>query len=126
MGRSKFPGKPSKLVNKKRVSVLHGVSGSPAGDNSNEDDADDQLTTESIFMSNDDSSTTTTISTSTTTTITSSSPSNITTTTTTLKSGHDGDAQVYTQHRRNKKVTTENVMQMCVYRCAYAKMRPIN
>lgn len=75
MGRSKFPGKPSKLVNKKRVSVLNGVSSGPYGD-SNEDDADD--------LANDPSTE------NDTTTTTTPQPS------TTTSSGHDGDAQVIT------------------------------
>lgn len=36
MGRSKFPGKPSKLVNKKRVSVLQGSENSDLHDFSEE------------------------------------------------------------------------------------------
>lgn len=78
MGRSKFPGKPSKLVNKKRVSVLNGVSSGPFGD-SNEDDADD-LANDQVSLSSAENDTTTTTS----------QPS------TTTSSGHDGDAQVIT------------------------------
>lgn len=37
MGKSKFPGKPSKLVNKKRVSVLNSVANNPFCDNSTDD-----------------------------------------------------------------------------------------
>lgn len=78
MGRSKFPGKPSKLVNKKRVSVLNGVSSGPFGD-SNEDDADDLANDQSLSSTENDTTTTTTPQPSTTT-----------------SSGHDGDAQVIT------------------------------
>lgn len=40
MGRSKFPGKPSKLVTKKRVSVLNSGLSGPFSDNASELDAD--------------------------------------------------------------------------------------
>lgn len=79
MGRSKFPGKPSKLVNKKRVSVLNGVSSGSFGD-SNEDDADD-LANDQVSLSSTENDTTTT---------TTPQPS------ATTSSGHDGDAQVIT------------------------------
>lgn len=83
MGRSKFPGKPSKLVNKKRVSVLNGVSSGPFGDNySNEDDTDD-LANDQVSLSSTENDTTTT-------TTPPPQPS------TTTSSGHDGDAQVIT------------------------------
>lgn len=75
MGRSKFPGKPSKLVTKKRVSVLNGILNNPFCDNFNDDDADD--------LPNDQISLT-------------SSESSETTTTTTI-GGHDGDSQVHTK-----------------------------
>ncbi|XP_037040768.1 histone-lysine N-methyltransferase trithorax isoform X2 [Bradysia coprophila] len=47
MGKSKFPGKPSKIVNKKRVSVLNSVANNPFGDNSAEDDGDQVSSSES-------------------------------------------------------------------------------
>ncbi len=47
MGKSKFPGKPSKLVNKKRVSVLNSVANNPFCDNSAEDDGDQVSSSES-------------------------------------------------------------------------------
>lgn len=47
MGKSKFPGKPSKLVNKKRVSVLNSVANNPFCDNSTEDDGDQVSSSES-------------------------------------------------------------------------------
>lgn len=47
MGKSKFPGKPSKLVNKKRVSVLNSVANNPFCDNSAEDDVDQISSSES-------------------------------------------------------------------------------
>lgn len=47
MGKSKFPGKPSKLVNKKRVSVLNSVASNPFCDNSAEDDGDQISSSES-------------------------------------------------------------------------------
>lgn len=47
MGKSKFPGKPSKLVNKKRVSVLNSVANNPFCDNSAEDDGDPVSSSES-------------------------------------------------------------------------------
>lgn len=43
MGKSKFPGKPSKLVNKKRVSVLNSVASNPFCDNSAAEDDGDQI-----------------------------------------------------------------------------------
>lgn len=46
MGKSKFPGKPSKLVNKKRVSVLNSVANNPFCD-STEDDGDQVSSSES-------------------------------------------------------------------------------
>lgn len=70
MGRSKFPGKPSKLVNKKRVSVLNGVINNPFEDNSNEDDVD-YLPNEQISLTSSENDTTTT-----------------------TIGGHDGDVQV--------------------------------
>ncbi|XP_059612244.1 histone-lysine N-methyltransferase trithorax-like [Phlebotomus argentipes] len=42
MGRSKFPGKPSKLVNKKRISVLAGSAKGGNCDTSADDDTDNQ------------------------------------------------------------------------------------
>lgn len=42
MGRSKFPGKPSKLVNKKRISVLAGSAKNGNCDTSADDDTDNQ------------------------------------------------------------------------------------
>lgn len=47
MGKSKFPGKPSKLVNKKRVSVLNSVVNNQFCENFNEDDGDQVSSCES-------------------------------------------------------------------------------
>lgn len=41
MGRSKFPGKPSKLVTKKRVSVLNGIASSTFPEATNDLDTDE-------------------------------------------------------------------------------------
>ena len=60
MGRSKFPGKPSKLVNKKRVSVLNGVLSNPFGENPTEFNNADYLANEQ-FSSTKSETTTTTI-----------------------------------------------------------------
>ncbi|XP_055679085.1 histone-lysine N-methyltransferase trithorax [Lutzomyia longipalpis] len=51
MGRSKFPGKPSKLVNKKRISVLGGSAKCGNCDTSADDDTDNQQ-----YSPNDDNS----------------------------------------------------------------------
>lgn len=71
MGRSKFPGKPSRLVNKKRVSVLNGILNNPFGDHLEGDV--DYLQNDQILMSSSESETTTT-----------------------TMSGHNGVAQVQT------------------------------
>lgn len=82
MGRSKFPGKPSKLVTKKRVSVLNGIINNPFCDNFNDDDAD-EIPNDQISLTSSESSETT------------------------IVSGDDGVSQVYTtyntEHTQKRK-----------------------
>lgn len=76
MGRSKFPGKPSKLVNKKRVSVLNGVLSNPFGDHFTDEEIND-VPNERISLNE--------------TTEAAAAPPPSTTTTSSIASGHDGD-----------------------------------